>query len=135
MSDAVRIGDDDGRSVVGFGFKEGLDGLHPVESHGNAGHVYITVTHGHHSQVLLADGLAAGGELRDGSDGRGLGHLPPGVGVHFGVHDEDVDVLARGKHVVETAETDVVGPSVTAEDPDGAADKIVGDGEKLQSRF
>ena len=34
------------------------------------------------------------------------------VGVHLGVHDEDLDVLARGKDVVKPAVADVVRPAV-----------------------
>src|SRR5699024_9237427 len=47
-----------------------------------------------------------------------LGSLTTGVGVHLGVKDHDVDVVAGSQHVVQAAVTDVVGPAVAAEDPE-----------------
>src|SRR5699024_7361121 len=55
----------------------------------------------------------------------GLGGLTAGVGVHLGVEDEDVDILAGGQDVVQTAVADVVGPAVAAEDPHGLLVQVV----------
>ena len=52
---------------------------------------------------------------------RRLGDLPTHVRVHLGVHDEDLDVLARGKDVVKPAVADVVRPAVAAKHPHGLA--------------
>ena len=117
MVDARRIGDDDRRSVIGFSFGDGLEGLGLVGAHGDLGDIDIAVAHGHHAEVLLLDRLAAGGKLGD-SAGRGrLGGLAAGVGIDLGVEDQDVDVFAGSEDVVQSAVTDVIGPAVAADDP------------------
>ena len=58
-------------------------------------------------------------ELSNLADVGSLGSLTAGVGVDFGIEDEDVDVLAGSQNVVNTAEADVVCPAVAAEDPEG----------------
>ncbi len=132
VRDAVGIGDDDGRAVVGFGFLEGLDGLRGVGAEGDARHIDVVVVHGHQGQVLLFRGLAAGGELGDRAERGGLGGLSAGVGIHLGIEDQDVDVGAGGEDVVEPAVADVIGPAVAADDPDGFPDEEIGDGEEIQ---
>ena len=76
------------------------------------------------ARVFFLVDLAGGGKLRNLAEVRGLGGLAAGVGVDLGVEDEDVDVLAGGKHVVQAAEADVVGPAVAAEDPDGLLGEV-----------
>ena len=48
-----------------------------------------------------------------------LGSLSACVGVNLGIEYHDVDVLAACKYMVNTAESDIVCPSVTTEDPLG----------------
>ena len=48
-----------------------------------------------------------------------LGSLSACVGVNLGIEYHDVDVLAACKYMVNTAESDIVSPSVTTEDPLG----------------
>ena len=48
-----------------------------------------------------------------------LGSLSACVGVNLGIEYHDVDILAACKYVVNTAESDIVSPSVTTEDPLG----------------
>ena len=47
------------------------------------------------------------------------------VAVHFGVKYKYVDIFVLCQYVVKSAVTDVVCPSVTAEDPNGLLDKYV----------
>ena len=68
--------------------------------------------------------LPAGRKLSHLSDVGGLGGLAAGVGVDLGVKDEDVHVVAGGKHVVEAAEADVIRPAVAAEDPEGLLGEV-----------
>jgi hypothetical protein len=67
-------------------------------------------------------------ELGDGAGGGGLGALAAGVGVNLGIVHHDVDVLARGQHVVDAAEGDVVSRAVAAEYPVGFLGEQVGHG-------
>ena len=126
MVDARRVGDDEGRTLVGLGLGHGLDQLVHVRAHGDLRHVHIAVGHGHQAQILLAGALAGGRELGHGAGRRGLGSLSAGVGVDLGIEHEHVDVLALGQHMVQSAVADVVGPAVAAEDPDGLLGQQVG---------
>ena len=38
--------------------------------------------------------------------------LSAGVGIHLGVDDDDVDILAASQDVVEAAESDIIAPAV-----------------------
>jgi len=71
--------------------------------------------------------LAAGGELGGGGAGGRFRHLAAGVGVDLGVEQQDVDILAGGEDVVESAVADVIGPAVAADNPYRFLDQIIGD--------
>ena len=124
--DAVGVGDDQRRTVIGLGFLDGLDGLLRVGADGDTGDVDRAEGGEDQAHVLLGRVLAAGSELGNGRTRGGFRHLAAGVGVHLGVHDQDVDVLAGGEHVIHTAVADVIGPAVTADDPDGLLHQVVG---------
>ena len=125
MVNAGAVSDDDRGAVVGFRLIHGLQQLHGIGAHGNLGDVDIAVAHGHHAQIFLLGALAGCRELGDRAGGRGLGSLTAGIGVNFGIKHKDVDVLILGDHVIQTAEPDIVGPAVTAEDPDGFLDQHI----------
>ncbi len=124
------VGDDERRTVIGFGLDEGLDHLSRV-GQGDVGHIDVAVGHGHHPQILLGHRLAAGGELGHGAGRGGFGGLAAGVGVDFGVEDQQVDVLAGGDDMVEAAVADVIGPAVAADAPDRFLDQVVGQRQQL----
>ena len=121
VRDAMAVGDDQRWTVVGFRFLEGLDRVHVLRADGDTRHVHRSVAYGFHRKVLLAGGLAASGKLRYCATRRGLRHLAAGVGVGLGIEHQDLDVLARSKHLVYTAEADVVRPSIAANDPHALA--------------
>ena len=118
-------------TVVVLGLVEGLDRRGRIGAHRDVGDVHVLVLHLHETEVLLGLDLAGGGELGDRAGGRGLRSLTAGVGVHLGIHDENLDVAAGSEHVVQTAVADVVGPAVAAENPHGLPDEVVGDAEEL----
>ena len=126
VGDAVAVGDDEARPVVGLGLPERGERLVRVGAHGHARHVDVAVGDGLQGDVLLVHGLACRGELGHGTDRSGLRRLPAGVGVDLGVHDEDVDVAPGGQDVVEPTRADVVGPAVAADDPHAAPQQVVG---------
>mmetsp|Transcript_7487 Transcript_7487/g.20229 ORF Transcript_7487/g.20229 Transcript_7487/m.20229 type:complete len:1155 (+) Transcript_7487:2178-5642(+) len=123
---ASGVGDDDRGAIVGLGLLEGLHRLVDVRRKRNGGHVGVLVHHGDRAQVLLLPSVAASCHLLRDALGGGLGELEAGVGVALGVKNQDVDVLARGQHVVQAAEADVVGPTVAADDPMRRRDEHVG---------
>ena len=69
---------------------------------------------GDFGQRLLGDFLSSGDEWADFVDVRGLGGLPAGVGIHLGVENHGVDVFARRKDVIPTANAEVIGPAGAA---------------------
>ena len=112
-----------------------LQGLVLVGADGDRGDIDVAVGHRHAPQVLLGGALSGRGELGDGAELGRLGALAAGVGVELGIHHQDVHVLAHGKHVVQAAEADVVGPAVAAVDPDRLLGEEVGrGGDLLQER-
>ena len=133
LLDAVRVGDDQRRTVVVLGLVKGLDRRGRVGTHRDVRDVDVLVLHLHQAEVLLGLDLARRRELRDRAGRRRLGSLAARVGVDLGVHDEDLDVLAGGENVVKTAVADIVGPAVTAEHPDRLADEVVGNREELRT--
>ena len=129
--DAGGVADDERRAVVGLGLLDDVEVLGLAGAHSDLGDIDVAVALGNHTEVFLADLLAAGGELGDSAGRGGLRALSAGVGVHLGVHDDDVDVLAAGQDVVQTAESDVIAPAVTAEDPLALLDEAVTEFEEL----
>ena len=95
VRDAGAISDDERRAFVFFGFLEGLEGLVAVGAEGDLGDIDVAVSHSELAEILLAARFTAGSEFGDGAAAGGLGGLTAGVGVHFGVEDEDVDVAAQ----------------------------------------
>ena len=128
--DAGGVADDERRAVVGLGLLDDVEVLGLAGAHSHLRHIDVAVALGNHTEVFLADLLAAGGKLGDSAGRGGLRALSAGVGVHLGV-DDDVDILAAGQHVVQTAESDVIAPTVTAEDPLALLDEAVTEFEEL----
>ena len=110
---------------MSLGLLDGLDELVGIGAHGALGDVHVVVGHHQHTKVFLLGLLAAGLELGNSAHRRGLGGLSAGVGVDLGVHQQDVDVLAHGEHVIQTAVADVVRPAVAAVHPHGLLGQIL----------
>ena len=83
------------------------------------------------ARSLLLLVLPAAANLATAPRGVAFDDLAAGVGVDLGVEHEHVDVLARAEHVVESAEADVEGPSVAAQDPHALANERVSDGQQV----
>ena len=135
VGDAVGVGQDQRRAVIGLGFDERPQGVLIAGAHGHAGHVDVAIGHRDQSEVLLGAGLAIAGELRHRSPGRGLRHLSAGVGVHLRIQHQDVDVVMGGEEVIDAAEADVVGPAITADHPDTAFHQVIGQAEQAADRY
>ena len=67
--------------------------------------------------VVFGCGVWFGSELRDSPERRRFAHLPAGIGVHFRIHYHYIDVLAARQNMVDAAVSDVVRPTVAAENP------------------
>src|SRR5262249_42069764 len=91
-------------------------------AHRHAGHVDVAICYGDQAQVLFPGALATDGEFGHRGARRGLGHLAAGVGIDLGVEHEDVDVAPARQRVIESAEADIIRPSVAANDPDALLD-------------
>ena len=123
---ARSVVEDEGRTIVGLGLSEGLDGLSHISTDTDGGDVDVSVTHGNLAEVLLEERLATSSELGDSTHLSGLGLLTTSVGVHLSIEDENLHVVARGKNVVQATKTNIVGPTVTSEDPSADLGHICG---------
>ena len=103
--------------MVSFCLGNCLEGLVLVCAQGNLCDIDITIAHRHGSEILLLGLLAACSELCHSTFRSCLGGLSAGVGIDLGVEDEDVDILAGSKYVIESAVADIICPAVAAEDP------------------
>ena len=122
----MRVSNDQRRTVIGFGFVQSLDRLHVVGADRNLRNVNVAVGHGDHTQILLRQGLAGSGKLgRSAHRGR-LRLLTAGVGIYARIHNQNVDVLAGSDRMIQTAETDVIGPAVAAQNPYRLLDQVIG---------
>ncbi len=80
-------------------------------------HIYVAVGRSDKTEVFLADALAGRSELGDSAHRSSLRRLAACVGVHFGVDNYHVYILAGSEHVVETAEADIVCSAVAGDNP------------------
>ncbi len=127
VRDAGAVGDHQGHPAMGLSLGQGLHRLRRVCPHGDLSHVDVPVGHGDLAEILLPGRLSARGELGDRRAGRRLRRLAAGVRVHLGVHHQDVDVPSGREHMVQAAEADVIGPTVSSNDPNTRLDQSVGD--------
>ena len=105
----ARVSDDKRGTVIVLSLVEGLDRSGGISTHRDVGDVDVLVLHLHETEVLLGLDLTGSRELGDRAGRRGLGSLTAGVGVDFGIHDENLNVLTGGENMVET---NVYRPSV-----------------------
>ena len=77
MSDAVAVGDDDRRAVIGICFEEGAERLLIAGAHGHLRDIDITVGHGDHAQVFLGRPLPLAANLATAPRGVDLEAWPP----------------------------------------------------------
>ena len=123
--DTWSVSDDDRRSVPSLSLADSLESLCVVSTHSNLSYVYITVSGSNHTQILLADALTLSSELSNSTKRSSLRGLTTGVRVNLSIEHENVNVLTRSNHVVETAVTDIVRSTVTTDDPLTALYEVV----------
>ena len=118
MEFAGRIANDQGRPVVRFCFGKNLDCLRRVSAESDLCDIHVPITHGDFGKTLLANVFPRRGKLANLADVGGFGCLTAGIGIHFGVKHHHIYVFTGSKHMVQSAETDIIGPSVAAKNPD-----------------
>ncbi len=119
MVDTRSVSDDQGRSRICLCLSDCLYGLSHISTHGDLCYIYITIGHCDACKVFLLGLFTTSCELSDRTGLGSLGSLSTGVGVNLGIEYHDVDVFAGSKNMVNAAESDIVSPSVTTEDPLG----------------
>ncbi len=117
VRNARAVREDERRPVVGLGLAECEERLLRIRPQRDARDIDIPVRDRLERDVLLADLLAAGRELRHGAERGGLGRLTPRVRVHLRIEDEDVHVATARQDVVNAPRADVVGPTIAADHP------------------
>ena len=125
MVNAGGVGNHQRRSRPGFSLGDRAQRLIFIGAHGDLGHVHIAVAHRHHAKIFFPRAFALRGKLRDGRHRGRFRRLPAGIGVNLGIKHQNIHVFPARQHVIETAEADIVGPAVAAENPLRPAHKIV----------
>ena len=123
--DARCISNDEGRTVISFCFGDCFNCLCHVCALCDLCNIDVTIAHCDCCKVFLLNVFTCCCELCNCCGGSSLGGLTAGVGVNFGIENENVDVSAGCKNMIKTAETDVVCPTVAAECPNGFFSEIV----------
>ncbi len=125
MGDAMAIRNDQCRTVVSLCLLERLDCLRIIAAHRDACHIHRPIADSLHRKILLAIGLPSRSELRDSATRCRLGHLTAGVGVRLGIEHQHLHVLARAKHMVQSAKANVIRPAIATHQPDALAHQRV----------
>ena len=61
--------------------------------------------------------------------------LTTGVRIYAGIDNQNIDIATRSDNVVNTAETNIISPTVTTDNPYGFFNQIVGDFTQMLSFF
>ena len=117
MVDTWSISDDQGRSRICLCLCDCFYALIEVSTHGDLCYIYITIAHSDRSQVFLLGLFTTSCELCYCTSRGSLRRLSTCVGVNLSIEYHYVDVLAGSKYMIEAAETDIISPTVTTEDP------------------
>ena len=125
MVDTWSVSDDQGWSRICFSFCDSFYSLVEVSTHSDLCNVYVTVAHCDRSKVFLLGLFTACSKLSYSTGLSRLGSLTTCIGVNLGIEYHNVDVASACENVVNTAESDIVSPSVTTEDPLGFLSKEV----------
>ena len=88
-----------------------------VAAHVDMSYIYIAIGHCDTRKILLAGLLTTCSELCNCTGRSRLGGLSTCVGVNLSIEYHYVDVLAGSKYMIEAAETDIISPTITTEDP------------------
>src|SRR6266568_4960344 len=115
MGNAMRIRNDQAWTVVSLGFKECFKCVLVFGSHGHARYIDIAITHGHQPEIFLRRRLSSRATFGYGGPRRGLGRLSSSIGVNLGVEHQQVHVAPTGQHMIESAVTNVVCPTIAAD--------------------
>ena len=117
MRDARGIRNDQRHSGPRFGLGESLHSLNVVGPDCNLSDIDVAIAARLGAEIFLGSGLASRSKLRYSCSRRGFRSLATGVGIHLGIKHEDVDIAPGPEHVIETSGTDVVCPTIAANNP------------------
>ena len=129
MVDARTVCNNYRRPGIGLRLAEGIDCLLEICAERHRGHIDCAIGHHHATEVLFECTLAVDRIFSNGSKRSGFRGLTACVGIAFGVHDKDVDILAACQHMIKSGETNVVGPAVAADGPNRLFAEHIGIGE------
>ena len=95
------VADNEGRTRIGLGLGNRLDGLVHICAHRDLRHIDVAIAHGDLRQALLGNGLTGSGKLCHLTDIGRLGGLTAGVGIHLGIEDHHIHILALCQHMIQ----------------------------------
>ena len=122
---ARRICNDERRTIIALRLSDSFDCLIVISTHSYLCNIYIAIAHCDTSEVFLFDFLTSCSKLGNSTCRCSLGRLSACIGVNLSIKYEDIDVFSGSKNVVDTAETNIIAPAVSAERPDRLLSKNI----------
>ena len=116
MVNTRSIAYDKRRSIISGSLLECLKALSGISTHSNLSNIYIAVAHSDLSKVFLLNYLTGSGKLSNRTCRSSLRSLTACIRINLCIKYYDINVLILSDYVVKTAKTDIVSPTVTAED-------------------
>ena len=100
-------------------------------SHDHGSHIYISIAHGHQTQVLFVARFSAGGEFGHRTQRSGFGALTSGVRINLGIQQQHVHIATTGPHMIQTTVADVISPPIAPNNPYPLAHQGIGETGQL----
>ena len=119
MVDTWCISNDQGWSRISLSLSDCFNGLVEVSTHCDLSYIDISICHSHSCKVFLLCLFSTCCELCCSTGLCSLGGLSTCIRINLCIKYHDIDILLACKHMVNTAVSDIVSPSVSSEDPLG----------------
>ena len=117
MVDTWSVSNNQGWSRISLSLRDRLHCLVEVSSHCDLSNIYIAIAHCNTCQIFLLGFLSACRELCHCTCLCSLGGLSTCVRVNFSIEYHNIDILSACKDMIQSTESDVISPSVSAENP------------------
>ncbi|MPN31321.1 hypothetical protein SDC9_178795 [bioreactor metagenome] len=114
------ISNNQGWSGISLSLGNSFKGLIFISTHGDLCYIYIPIAHGDYAKIFLLGLFPAGRKLGNCRSRSGLRRLTAGIGIYFGIKHQNVYIFAGSQYMIQSAETNIIGPAVTAEYPLGS---------------
>ena len=129
------VGDNQRRPWIRFRFLNGFHRLVELRPQRNLRDVDVSIHHHADAQIFTRLALAVLTKFRDRPQWRCFRGLSAGVGIALSIKHQNIDVFGQAQDMIKTAETNIVGPPVAADQPDRFFNQRVSISQELFSSF